>query len=255
MLLVHGTFATASENWGRTYIPALTHAGFDVCSVDLPHRALVDIQEQAEYVVYGVRTIAARAGHKVGIVGASQGALSPRWAIKWWPSVRRNVADLVTLAGVNHGTVLTAGLAQACFASCWQMKPYSRFMRAVNHGDESPGDIDYTAVYSLTDDIVLPQKPFSTSELDGATNISLQSLCPGRATKHNALASDDAVGYWITLDALSHAGGANTKRFDRATCKQTIGPNMRRITRAGPNVKALLPFATKAEPALRPYAR
>ncbi|MGB1581107.1 MAG: lipase, partial [Nevskiales bacterium] len=38
------------------------------------------------------------------MIGHSQGALMPRWALKWWPSARDLVQDFVLQAGPNHGT-------------------------------------------------------------------------------------------------------------------------------------------------------
>src|SRR5688572_16832032 len=52
VLLVHGTFATDDENYGWNYLPPLTTAGFDICSVQLPNRSLDDIQVSSEYVVH-----------------------------------------------------------------------------------------------------------------------------------------------------------------------------------------------------------
>jgi hypothetical protein len=36
VLLVHGIASTGAESWDWNYVPALTNAGFDVCTVDLP---------------------------------------------------------------------------------------------------------------------------------------------------------------------------------------------------------------------------
>lgn len=43
VLLVHGIASTAAESWNWNYVPALTNGGFNVCTVDLPDRALTDI--------------------------------------------------------------------------------------------------------------------------------------------------------------------------------------------------------------------
>ena len=226
VLLVHGTFTDDKANWSWNYLPALTKLGFDVCTVTLPGYSLDDMQIQAEYVVYGVRQIAQRTGEKVELIGASQGTLHPRWAVKWWPDVRDSVDDLIQLAAPNHGTTV-AGLAKTfgrCYASCWQMADGSNYIKALNAGDETPGVVSYTSIYTLTDELVEPQVPTSTSTLDGASNIQIQSLCPGRTTDHAAISTGDAVGFALAVDALTHPGPADPKRFDIATCVQTTMP-------------------------------
>src|SRR2546423_14812151 len=50
VLLIHGTGSTSKESWHGTYIPALTAAGFDVFTLDLPGKAYVDIQFSTEYL-------------------------------------------------------------------------------------------------------------------------------------------------------------------------------------------------------------
>src|SRR5437762_2819475 len=96
VLLVHGTFATDRENWGFNYALVLPKLGYDVCTVTLPNRSLGDIQVSSEYVVYAIEHMAAASGRKVDVMGHSQGAMQERWAVKWWPTVRSEVDDLVT---------------------------------------------------------------------------------------------------------------------------------------------------------------
>ena len=97
VLLIHGIASTAAESWDWNYVPALTNAGFDVCTVDLPDRALTDIQISTEYVVYAVRQMRDHYHSKVSIVGHSQGALEGRWAIKFWPDIRNSADDMIGL--------------------------------------------------------------------------------------------------------------------------------------------------------------
>ena len=99
VLLVHGTATNTEDSWAWNHARTLPALGFDVCAVDLPDRALGDIQVATEYVVHAVREIHARSGRRVDLIGHSQGTLEPRWAVKWWPDVRAAVDDLVLLAG------------------------------------------------------------------------------------------------------------------------------------------------------------
>lgn len=258
VLLVHGTFTDDKAEWSWSYVPALARLGFDVCTVTFPDHSMGDMQIQAEYVVYAVRQIVARTGEKVGMIGGSQGTLHPRWAVKWWPDVRDDVEDLIQLAAPNHGTIVaTLGTKTGrCFASCWQMADTSNYIKALNTGDETPGDISYTSIYTLTDELVEPQVPVSTSLLDGASNIQVQSLCPGRPTDHVAISTSDAVGFALAVDAITHPGPADAKRFDIATCLQTYpaGANPADLFTSGGGAGFQGDYIDH-EPPLRAYAK
>jgi hypothetical protein len=109
ILLVHGTAVTAAQTWPDSLGSVLPQAGFDWCMVELPDRALGDIQTSAEYVVAAVRAIHGRSGRQVSLVSHSLGADEIRWSVRWWPDVRAEVDDLVTLEGINRD----AGLPSA----------------------------------------------------------------------------------------------------------------------------------------------
>jgi hypothetical protein len=226
VLLVHGTTLTAEENWWWNYVPQMTAADFEVCTVDLPNRAMDDIQASTEYVVHAVRAMAVRTGRKVDAVGFSQGGLELRWAVRHWPDVRNMIDDLVLLATPNHGLqVSDAACTTGCSAAWWQMKIGSAFLTALNHGDETPGRADVTSIYSVTDPVVNPQLPVSTSELHGAENIAVQSACPGRFVDH-IQATFDWVTHDLVLDALVHRGPGSLARFDRSNCKEQVMPGV-----------------------------
>jgi triacylglycerol lipase len=231
VLFVHGTTLTARSNWAWNYAKHLPTLGYDVCLVDLPDRARADMQVSTEYVVSAIRTMAARSGGKVDVVGFSQGPLEPRWAVKWWPDVRARVDDLVAMAGVAHGFTETEVIcSKSCIAPFWQMKPDSQFLAALNRGDESPGDIDYTSVYSRTDQFVWLSgaggNPWDDSAgIDGATNLAVQDLCPGRSVEHVQVVYDAAF-YAVVFDALAHDGAADPARIDRSVCLQHAMPGV-----------------------------
>lgn len=228
VLLVHGTAVTAGESWAWNYAETLPALGFDVCTVQLPGRALGDIQVSAEYVVHAVRAIAQSTGRKVDVAGHSQGGLEPRWAVKWWPDVRALVDDLVTLATPSHGTAIITVLCPQggeCPPSVWQMGQGSRFLGALNAGDETPGAVSYTNVYSLNDELVQPAAPEATSALEGGANFLIQGLCPGRPVHHAAQLYDAAV-YELVLDAFTSPGPASAARFDPAACADGFMPGV-----------------------------
>jgi triacylglycerol esterase/lipase EstA (alpha/beta hydrolase family) len=197
--------------------------------VDLPDRALTDIQVSAEYVVYAVRQMRENYHSKVDILGHSEGPVVARWAIKFWPDVRNSVDDMVGLEAAYHGTAVTNIFCAtgSCVPVAWQLSIGSSFLRALNADDETPGDVSYTSIYSLTDDGgAVPQLPQSVSQQgDGATNVPIQSICPVRVVSHvQALA--DAVAYAVVIDAFAHPGPADPSRIDPSVCDQLFLPGV-----------------------------
>ena len=261
VLLVHGTGANAEENWSWNYGKVLPELGYDVCTVNLPNRALDDIQVSSEYVVHAILAMSERSGRQVDVLGHSQGGLQPRWAVRWWDAARAAVDDLVTLASPNHGTAAAdSACVNGCSGAVHQMKQGSAFLAALNAPDETPGAVSYTSIYSLTDELVQPVAPVPTAAFDGASNIAIQDLCPGRVGEHAFMAAD-AVAYEMVIDAFVNDGPADPGRFDPLTCLKTsfdgvsAGPALElafeELGREGfPGYRQL-----PGEPPLAPYAR
>jgi len=228
VLLVHGTFTHGRQNWGATFAPILRASGWDVCIVTYPDRGLVDIQRTTEFVARAVYTMSAASGRKVALIGHSQGVMQVRWAVKWWPGVRERVSDLVSLAGPNQGILLPTaprdllgvlGVTTAPFPGAfYQFAQNSQFLRALNRDDETPGDIDYTVLYTQFDELIQPVSPFPAGAIEFGqnnpkrTNVLLQDVCPGRLVDHISIALADRLAYELTLDALRHDGPANVQR-------------------------------------------
>jgi triacylglycerol esterase/lipase EstA (alpha/beta hydrolase family) len=228
VLLVHGTFTSGYEQYDWTYLPLLDNLGFDVCEVTYPDRGFGDQQVSAEYVVYALREMHARSGRKVAMIGHSQGAAVPRWALKWWPSAREATEDFVLQAGPSHGTQVAllppllpglTGLPAAFF----QFSPDSNFVRALNEDDETPGDVSYTSLYTMFDELVQPVTPVPTAALDlgqdnpKVTNLLLQDLCPGRFVDHVTIGLTDRLAFELTLDAISNPGPLDIERAGGAS--------------------------------------
>jgi len=259
VLLVHGTFVTAAETFGWSYLPDLAARGYRVCTVDLPNRSLDDIQIAAESVVVAVHRLARESGRKVDVISHSQGVLEARWAVRWWPSVQGQVDDLVSLAGPNQGTSVSAlPVSSVACRSCVQMAPGSAFLRALNAGDQSPGPVSYTAVYStLVDELITPNA--TAARIDGASNIELQALCPGRIVDHVSILAD-AVAHALVLDALDHPGPATVDRFNRSLCLQATYVGLPGVQSGlgalltAPRLPTLNGVLV-SEPPLRPYAQ
>jgi hypothetical protein len=259
VLLVHGTGATGAETWRDGLGRTLPLKGFDWCMVELPDRALGDIQTSSEYVVAAVRELHDRTGARVDLIGHSQGAVEIRWAVRFWSDVRAQVDDVVTLAGANRG-VQTANSSCStgnCAPALWQMRVGAALEDALNRVPAPPGP-SYTAVYSNTDELV---QPASAGTFDGASNVLIQDLCPGRYAEH-AYLPFDAAAVATTLDALQNPGPANPDRVSRGACAQVAGPGIdpaasfAATTTLGANAAAAIashPTVT-AEPPLRAYA-
>jgi triacylglycerol lipase len=264
VLLVHGTFADSTINWSWNYQEFLPGRGQIACAVDLPERGAGDIQFATQYVVYAIRSISQASGRKVAIIGHSQGGLEPRWALRWWPDLRRLVSDIVSFGSPHHGTLFTDTRCikpGSCAASLYQMRSDSAFLRALNRGRETVSGVPFTSVWSATDQFVTPQRPAAT--LRGASNVGVQQICPGRYVDHASLAFD-AVSFAIAVDAIDHVGPAKLSRIDRSICRQDTMPG---VTRPEANavlqqyipelLKALKPGGprAKAEPRLACYVR
>jgi triacylglycerol lipase len=243
VLLVHGTGSTAAESWDHDFAKTLPAQGYDVCTIDLPARSLDDIQVASEYVVVAVEEMSARTGRRVDVVGHSQGGLEPRWALRWFPSIRGLVDDYIAMSAPQHGSQDAAGACAAgsCAPAVWQQVPGSAFLKALNSGDETPGDVSYTSIYSLTDEVV--------PEL------------PGRPVNHVGMLTH-AVAHALVLDALGHAGPADPSRVAASACLVPLAPGIDAadfayvqvigLGTAGVSTLVTGP-KTAAEPPLAPY--
>jgi hypothetical protein len=136
------------------------------------------------------------------------------------------------LAGANHGIILgnlvsyVAGIYPlpilplgAFPASFYQFATGSNFVAALNKGNEAPGDISYTSIYSgFYDELIEPVAPVPTAALDwnnpppNVVNILLQDTCPGRFVDHATIGLTDEMTYRLVVDAITHPGPANVAR-------------------------------------------
>jgi hypothetical protein len=208
LMFVTGTGATGDQGYliGQDAFEAYGHP---VCYVNFPDFTTADIQVSVEYLVYALRKEFRLAGRKVAVFGISQGGLLPRFALTYWPDLRRKVSDVLAAAGTQHGTNIFRGCTPTspCAPANWQQGRGSKLLAALNaQPDETPGDVSYTTVRSLTDETVQPQggrRP--TSALEGARNILIQDVCPGRRTTHIGTAVD-SVSFEAFVDAIRHRG-------------------------------------------------
>jgi pimeloyl-ACP methyl ester carboxylesterase len=224
VLLVHGTGSTPDEAWGWNYAVALRRAGYGVCTVQLPDRALADLGTSAQYVAFAGLRAARLSERRIAIIGHSQGGLLSVWVAKFWPNLARRTSDVISLAGPVKGTQLANALCSvgSCAKVAWQMRRGSHFVRALNEAP-TPRGTAFTSIGSRQDEIVFPQPGASTVQRGSTT--MLQDVCPARVTDHGFLLAD-AVGYALVLDALRHKGPAQPDRIDRRVCSRLVLPGV-----------------------------
>lgn len=238
VVLVHGTSTRGHEQYAWNYELRLAEEGIPYCVVTYPERGFGDMQVSAEYVVVAVHEAAAISpSGKVDLVGHSQGATMPRWAVKHWPSVQAAVDDFVLHAGPNHGTwAADEPLAPALVGTplqplgarppvLWQFRTDSEFNRHLNDGDETPGEVDYTSVYAHTDELVQPSgwngPATAALEVDDpakVVNVNVQDVCPGRVVEHVTLGTTDRVVMELTIATLRSPGPADVGAIDTTLC-------------------------------------
>jgi triacylglycerol lipase len=117
---------------------------------------------------------------QVDLVVHSMGGLSSRYYLKNLGG-QANVAQFVSLGSPHYGQ------AAACFLPTsfgGQMCPFSSFLSQLNSGDDTPGSLLYTTIYSTSDGLV----PTSSSRLDGGACFRQVS-----GVSHSGLTTNSAV--------------------------------------------------------------
>jgi hypothetical protein len=234
VMLVTGTAFTGGEAWsgGGGFQEALLKAGHPSCYVDFPEFTTGDMQVAVQYLVHGIRRQARLARSRIAVYGISQGGVLPRMALMFWPSLRRQVSDVVAVAGTQHGStadtlVGSCQSASGCPPAIWQQAFNSNLLKWVNRrADETPGPTAWTTVRTEEDEVVTPQDAlYPTSSLRGATNISIQRVCPGRGTTHIG-AAYDSVSFAALRDAVERGGAADQARLPADVCAQAFAPGL-----------------------------
>jgi len=239
VLLVPGTAFTVATQFSWSWGRALTVAGIPWCGVTPPENSLGDLTIAGEYDVYAIRKTYALSGNRpIAVVGHSQGAMRPRWALRFWPDVRPMVADLVSVAPDNQGVSLGAAAVVppvgvlacsgiACPQGVWQQLVGSQFIGAVNSGQETFPGIDYSVIYSYLDGLVQPQDTvLHPAAGTSYRRIAIQSVCPLRVADHLTNGTTDAVSWALILDAITHPGPVDGGRFAPTTCSKGFFPGM-----------------------------
>jgi triacylglycerol lipase len=127
-----------------------------------------NVQNAQELAAYVQNVLKLTGANKVDLIAHSMGGLSARYYIKFLGGVNY-VDDYVSLGTPQHGTLLAdIPLLPLLSAGAIEMRPGSTFLTKLNNGDETPGSVSYTSIYSYIDELVFP---YTTCKLnDGAAN-------------------------------------------------------------------------------------
>jgi triacylglycerol esterase/lipase EstA (alpha/beta hydrolase family) len=177
---------------------ALRGQGRDVTVVELAGDGTGDLDEQARVLAVAADEALARTGSSsVDVVGYSAGGVIARL----W--VREHGGDeqarrVVTLGSPHHGTDVAdlAGGTVGCPLACQQLDPDSALLNRLNAGDETPAGPVFVSVWTADDRTVTPPE---SAELDGALNISVQSVCADEQVSHGDLPDDPVARSLVEL--------------------------------------------------------
>jgi hypothetical protein len=228
VLLVPGTGSDGSYLFPPGFQVELSASGVPSCYLDIPGHTLDDMQVSVQYVVFALRQMADRVPHRITIYGFSQGGVLARMALTFWPNTRHLVSDVVSASAPQHGSNTSSDFCRTfgCPAALWQRLPTSRLLAVLNEGDETPGgSVAWTTLRTLNDTTAVPADgPNPTSALQGASNLVIQDICPGRQVQHLDMAFD-AIAYAALWDAMLHGGPAEASRLrgGEACDRQYVG--------------------------------
>jgi triacylglycerol lipase len=143
VILVHGWAGSSADM--SALRDAFTAAGYPAYTVDLPGQ---DNVVNAHAIADLVHSVRARTGAaKVHLVGHSMGGLSMRWYIKRL-SGADEVRTYVSMGSPQYGYLPACLLGEQ---DGGQMCPFNPFLRDLDEGDDTPGDVAYTTKRSTKD--------------------------------------------------------------------------------------------------------
>ena len=155
VVLVHGF--TGSPSSMATLKSRFEAQGRQAFSIDYNTENNVTNASQLASFINSVKAQTGAA--KVDLVVHSMGGLSSRYYLKNLGGTA-NVEQFVSLGSPHYG-VVSACLLPTSLGG--QMCPFSSFLSSLNSGDDTPGALLYTTIYSTSDGVV----PTSSSRLDG----------------------------------------------------------------------------------------
>ncbi len=187
VVLVHGF--TGSPSSMATLKSNFEAQGRQAFSIDYNSENNITNANQLATFITSVKTQTGAA--KVDLVAHSMGGLSTRYYLKNLGG-QANVSEYVSLGSPHYG-VWSACLLPTSLGG--QMCPLSSFLSSLNSGDDTPGSLLYTTIYSTGDGTV----PNSSSRLDGGacfkqvTGVSHSGLTSNATVFTHVLSAVDGV--------------------------------------------------------------
>ena len=183
----------------------LAAQGRDATVVSLPGDGTGDLNASADAVGAAAAAALKRTGAQtVDLVGYSAGGLVARlWVADGHAGTVRRV---VTLGSPHHGTSLAdlAGVFAPgeCPAGCREMATDSDLISGLNAGDETPEGPTWVSIWTTQDETVDPP---DSARLDGALNLTVQSVCPTARVGHGDLPRDPLVQQMVVAELAAGA--------------------------------------------------
>jgi triacylglycerol lipase len=169
----------------------LDAAGRTTDVLTLPGDGTGDLLAQAETLDAAVRDALRAGSPSVDVIGYSAGGVVTRlWVDRHdGAEVARRI---VTLGSPLHGARIAAlgsALApDACPQACRELAPGSDLLDSID--GSLPDNLPWLSIWTENDETVQPP---DSARLDGAVNLSLQSICPSAQVSHSDLPTDPAV--------------------------------------------------------------
>jgi triacylglycerol lipase len=179
----------------------------------LPGDGTGPLEDQAVVLDTAARDAVTAGAPSVDVVGYSAGGVVTRLWVE-----RHGGAELarrvVSLGSPLHGTRL-AGLGARfggaqCPQACQELAPGSDLLDSID-GD-LPARLPWLSIWTENDETVQPP---DSARLDGAVNLSLQSICPAARTAHSELPADP----YVTALVLAALGTEPLDDVASGTCR------------------------------------
>ena len=279
VILVPGTGARGGMNFASNLRQSLANQPFwDPIWLNPSGYMLDDAQTNAEMVAYAIHYISGISGNKnVSLVTWSQGGIAAQWAIKYWPSARGKVSQVIATSPDYKGTVeapLLCFPGSICPPSVIQQEDTSDFIAALRAEGGDSAYVPTTTIYSsFFDEIVEPQQGTGASAYllssaeAAATNLDIQDVCEGELNGDLFVTHEGVLFHplapAVVEDALTNGGPADVSRLDTASlCQSLVAEGLGLDSVLG--TEALIPFAglqivlypnkIQSEPPVRSYA-
>ena len=225
--------------------------GYDVCYVAPPPYMTADIQDTLEYIVNAVHRIYDASGTTFPIMGHSQGGLAIQSALTYYPSIRKELSQYISLAGSLHGTISVAVVPQANLTNTvrdpavWQQGYTSNWVETLREKGGWYNWIPTNTLFSTADQTVRPQ---INATLEGsatyvagkfAGNILVQDYCPDLAIAHNEFLVAN-FGYQVVKLAVESSNKhATASEVKKAVSDGKIDCSVKFVSARGPAAQRL----------------